>query len=461
MAPDASLSSISIDGGGDTGDTGFEPQDTSSAIDTGGDSADGSLAIGDEPAEGGPEATPAADLDPNAAPTVTDSPAITEGRLSPAAKTALTELAKTQPKLAKSIKNALFEADALRRQIPGGVNEVKQMQERLEQFGGPEAIAKSHEELQYFNDLDSQFTAGDPRFIQAMIETPEGQQGFVKLAPAMLEKYKELAPEVHDSYVAKQQYQGMLDSDLKFSIVRIKDALDRLPDSPEKQAAMSQWEPLAVYYNNVMDKAMKKVEAPKFAPTREQQGPDEKAQFQQEKMQFERDRWTSEATGSAERLINSELTRIAAARGFNTQQKAALLELGVSRLQKALKTLPKFNETAGRFFSNKDKNGYMRHVNSAYQQHIPAVFKAAADSLQSKPSVNGTAVPKNGAAQPGQATPVNGQAPNGTARAAQGFQWVGAVPNKTLVDTVRTSSEMIRNGQAILLDGKRVQWRKM
>ena len=386
-------------------------------------------------------------------PIATDSPAIVDGKLSPSAKAELQTLAKTSPKLAKSIRAALFESDAMRKELPRGLKEVTELREQLNQFGGPEAIAKTREELSYFSDLDQQFTTGDPRFIQAMIDTPEGQQGFLKLAPAMLDKFRELSPEMHESYVAKQQYQGMLDSDLKFSIVRMRDAIDRMPDSPEKAAALEQWGPLASYYNGILEKANRKVEAPKPAVV-QNQGADERAQLENDRAQFTRTQWSSEATSAAKSLIDAELSRIASTRKLTDTQKAAVLELGVGRLKKALAAMPNFNTTAQRHLASKDKAGFLRHVTSAYKQQIPVVLRAAADAIVAQ-----KATPKI-AATSGTPAAKPSAIPGSTAKPAEGFSWVNAMPVKTTIDFGKTNGEMIRNGRAILTGGRRVQWRQ-
>ena len=420
-------------------DAGAPPVTDNTPVDTGIDAGTDTPDTDDDPAPTDP-----------AAPAVADSPAIVDGHLSASAKTALQDLAKTSPKLAKSIRSALFEADALRREIPGGLKEINQLREQVQQFGGPEAIAKTREELNYFNDLDQQFTKGDARFIQAMIDTPEGQQGFLKLAPTMLDKFRELAPEMHDSYVARHQYQGMLDSDLKFSIVRMKDAIDRMPDSPEKAAALGQWGPLATYYNDILEKANRKVEAPKpsAAPDRTN---DEHVQFENEKATFMRGQWNTEATASIKNIIDSEVARVAKSRGFTDTQKAALFELSVGRMAKSVKGMAGYNDTAQRYFGNKDKSGFLKHVSSAYQKNAPAIIRASADMIATK-----KAVPKpNGAP----VVPPVRPAITATAKPAQGFTWVNASPNKTTIDFGKTNADMIRAGKAVLAGGRRVQWK--
>ena len=68
--------------------------------------------------------TPDSDDEPGptdpAAPAVADSPAIVDGKLSASAKTALQDLAKSSPKLAKSIRSALFEAMPFAARFPVG-----------------------------------------------------------------------------------------------------------------------------------------------------------------------------------------------------------------------------------------------------------------------------------------------------------------------------------------------------
>ena len=424
-------------------DAGAPPVSDNTPVDTGIDAGTDTPDTDDEPAPTDP-----------AAPAVADSPAIVDGHLSASAKTALQDLAKTSPKLAKSIRSALFEADALRREIPGGLKEINQLREQVQQFGGPEAIAKTREEVSYFNELDQQFTKGDPRFVQAMIDTPEGQQGFLKLAPTMLEKFRELSPEMHDNYVARQQYQGMLDSDLKFSIVRMKDAIDRMPDSPEKVAALDQWGPLANYYNGVLEKANHKVEPPKPAAAPDTTN-DERAKFENEKTQFVRNQWNTEATGSIKSIIDGEVARVAAARKLTDTQKAALFELSVGRLSKSVKGVAGYNDTALRFFANKDKPGFLKHITGTFQKNAPAIIRAAADAIvaqKSMPKPNGAPV----------VPPVRpGAAPSGaTAKPAQGFTWVNAMPNKTSINFSKTTQSMILQGRAILDNGKHVQWKQ-
>ena len=412
-------------------------------IDAGGETPDGTADSTDEP---GP-------IDP-ATPDATDGPAISEGKLSKSAKAHLAELGKTAPKLANSIRRSLFEADAIKREVPGGLKEITQLREQLDQYGAPEAIAKTREELNYFSKLDQQFTTGDPQFVQAMLDTPEGQQGFLKLAPVMLERFRELSPEAHDVYVAKQQMASPEATEFYLAGVRMTDLLESIPSDPQaleqwRQKAIQQFNGMAKFFTSISDRANKKVEAPKAAP--QQQAPDERAQFNQEKEKFVRDQWNSEATTSAKSMIDAEINKLATARKFTDTQKAALLELGVGRLTKALKADPKFGSVAQRHFANKDKDAFLRHVTGMYRNQIPNVLRSAADAIQAN-----KAAPKAG---PVAVVPKPGAAPAATAKPDAGYRWVNARPDKSTIDFSKTNGLMIREHKAVLTNGNRIQWR--
>jgi len=399
---------------------------------------------------------PPAPTDPTT-PSATDGPAVSDGKLTQAGREELQRIAKTNPKLARSIRSALLEADAFRRELPGGLKDLATMRQQMEEYGGPDAIAKTREELNYFSQLDEQYTAGDPRFIQAMIDTPEGKQGFLKLAPAMLDKFREISPEFHDVYVAKYQAQNMVDSDLRYNIVRMKDMIDRMPDSPEKTGVLQEWAAVGNYYNAVVARASAKPEVPKSAAPQEQ-GQDERAKFESEKQAFTRKQWTTEATATATTMVNSEVDRIAAARKLTSTQKAVVLELGVARLTKKLAGIPSFGLAAQRYLANGDQAGFLKHVTSAWRTSIPNVFREVADSVVAKAagSTPGKAAPTvNGsAAQPKVAAPI-------TAKPSEGYSWVNAQPHKTTIDFAKTNGLMIREGKAVLTSGKRVQWRAL
>lgn len=385
--------------------------------------------------------------DPSA-PNVSDGPAIVNGRPSEAMRTTLAEIAKTNPQLAKDLKRSALELDAIRKVVPGGLKEVNQLRQQMEAMGDPEAITQTRDELKYFSDLDSQFTAGDPRFVQAMIDTDEGKAGFIKLAPAMLEQYKTLAPEAHSAYVAKQEFERLRDGDYALWMNRMFDFLQSPPTDPAGVAAWQErafvpFMELKKHYDSVNADRQKQVAPPVTkAPV---QDTSERDKFQQERLQFDRTQFSTAASAEAEKVIAAELDRLTAARKLTPSQRDAVRELGVSRLRAALGKVPKFNETASKHFGKRDKDGYLRHVQSAYREIVPGVLKAAADAI----------VVSKGVRPAPSAVTQSGR----TATSPVQINMIKP-PDKSLIDFSRTDGTMIREGRAILLSGKEAKWRR-
>ena len=161
------------------------------------------------------------------------------GKLSADVKQTLAEIKAKNPALANQLQRALFKSAEVDRVLPGGIRQAQELQKQIAEWGGPEKVKQTREELAYFSDLDSQFTAGDPRFISAMIETPAGQEAFQKLAPAMFDKYLEMNPEGYGAYVSKVFTADMVQEGIPLALERLQDFIG---DNPK---AMEVWKKLA------------------------------------------------------------------------------------------------------------------------------------------------------------------------------------------------------------------------
>jgi hypothetical protein len=124
-----------------------------------------------------------------------DAPAIKDGILNEATKAHLDALKVTDPKLAKALRDALFSNDRYAKAIPGGIKEYQALTKALEPVGGVEGLQQTLQQVDYFNGIDAAFTAADPKFVEALTDTPEGSEAFQRLAPAMIEKFKALNPD--------------------------------------------------------------------------------------------------------------------------------------------------------------------------------------------------------------------------------------------------------------------------
>lgn len=416
MADEAVLDAP-LEAGLDTGDTGADL----------GDSPDGA----ESPDADAPQ--PDGDQPPGDV-----GPVIQGGKLSAAAKATLEEIRAKDPRLAKELKTALFQAESFRREVPGGVRELREMRQHIEALGGSEGIQRTQQELQYWNDLDQQFTAGDPRMIEAMTDTPEGQQAFIKLAPQIFNKYSELDQDGFASYVAK-----VFEADANAAGIPL--LLERLGDFiGENPRAQEYLQKLGQYFGRLHTLANKPVTPKTAAPS----GNDRDRELTEREQNLTRTEWRGEAISERMKVFNAEWSRLTAGRKLSDVQQAAVKELYASRLKRSVDGIPGFNDTLQRYFANNDRNGFTRYLNSVHTKEIPKALRAAMDAI----------VPSKPGPKPAPAGAPQKQRP--PAAIDKGYQWSANLPDKTKVDYTKTTGTMIRAGKAILIGGARVQWKR-
>jgi len=404
----------------------------------------------DTPDTGAPEAgeepaaeTPAApDAERPAAAAEGAASAIVDGkRLSEAAKATLAEIKARDPRLAAQIKSALFEQDALRRAVPGGLKEVSELRTTLETLGGKEGIARLEAERAEWTALDEQYIRGDARFIESIATT--NPEAFQKLAPAAFQKFAELNPEGYAAYMGQVFVADLQQEGIPLALERLQDFIS---DNPR---ALEVWKKLAAYVNRVGTFASKSV-APAASKAKPEAADERERAIAEREATLTRTEWRAEADRERLGVYQPEWKRLTEGRKISDDQRAAIEELYVSRLAAALKRNPNFNSTIDRYFQAKDRAAYVRYMASIYKQEIPRALRSAIDSvLPAKPGPAKSAAPAQAAA------------PNAApGQPASGYTWAAAAPPKDQIDVTRTTMDMIREGRAVLLGGKRVQWKK-
>lgn len=391
----------------------------------------------DEGTEGQQSEDGVTDTDPAQNDTA-DAPPVKDGKLSAAAKTHLEALKATDPKLAKALTTALFANDRFARAVPGGLKEVQALRSALEPLGGVEGLQEVQQKLGYFSTIDEQYTAGDPRFIEALTDTPEGQEAFTKLAPIMIQKFREFHPEGFNAMVCSTIVADMMQDRIPLMLERLQDFIGENPKAQEVLNSISAW------VNKVDGFAKKQVAAPQRTPDNNKQS---EALTQREMEQQGRE-WRFEAKSRQDAVFQSEWDRLTAGRKLSAVQIADIKEQFGFKGKAALDAVPNFNANAQKYFKAKDQAGYLRHIQSTYQQVLPRVLKQVFDKVvPSKPG-------------PRVAAPGTKAAPAAAAPGVRGPSMVAAMPSKDQVDFDRTSPDMIRQGRAMLKTGNIVQWRK-
>jgi hypothetical protein len=384
--------------------------------------------------------------------------AIENGKINPAAKAVLDEIKAKSPALEKQIRNALIRQDVFAREF-GSVQDVKAKiagyEATINELGGADGVAKTKEDLAYFNDIDQQFTAGDPRFIEALVASPEGKASFLKVAPAMIEKYASMHPEGFDSYLAGKMKAQFDQSGLGTTLREMKYFIDRIPDSPEKNEVLDRWsQTVAGTFNPVVEKAGKQVAAPKIEGVQDAPARDdgrETALTQREQSVKNQEyglTWKSELTG----VVGPALTKLRTERGFNSTTEAAIKELFASRFDKVVAAK---GQNAAKFFKAGDKAGYQNAIRALFREEAPKTLASVVDHFA--PAKAGK---KPAAAAPGVRQSENG-VPVKAPIAEAGWKNLTVKPGIAEIDFDRTRNlgpNAYSNGQAVLKDGRKVKF---
>jgi hypothetical protein len=371
-----------------------------------------------------------------------ESPVVDGKRLSEAAKTTLAEIKAKNPALANQLRTALFERDALQRQFPGGVREVAQLKTELEQYGGVDGVKKIHEGFQEFTRLDQEFASGDPKFVDAMATGDPA--AFQKLAPVVFGKFAELNPEGFASYVC-----GVINTDaaangIPLLLARMQDQLEA-GNTAKAQELHGQ---LVQYFERLSTAAKKPVVAP--AQPKAAANPEfetREKQLAEREQEITRNEWVRSVNEERTKVFDDQLKSLTAGRKLSDQQRAAIETLYSDAMIKAVGKIPNFQKNVEAYFKAKDKAGYLKYLGSVYKAEIPKALKAAVGAiLPSKPG-------------PRPAPSVTPAVPGRPAAAADGFVMVAKHPEAHEINMALTDMRMFKSHQAVLNDGRRVQWR--
>ncbi len=374
--------------------------------------------------------------------------AVTEDgkRLDEKARATLEELKAKDPALASAFRRALFEADGFRRALPGGLQEVQELRETVEQLGGEPGIREVQEKLAGWDSFDNQYMAGDPKALEFMLSTPESQQAFMKLAPMAFNKFEELNPEGYASYLCQRIVGDAGANDIPVAMKLAQHFL-QMGDAAQ---ATEQFNKIVQWMGGLEATAKKPVNQPQTKAPSAQDDPRFK-ELEQKDLERTREDWRQATMKDADSIYTSELNRLLAGRKITDQQREDIQHRVDTKLGLRAKEQ---NQTLDRYFQVRDKDGFLKFTKSFSQKNIPALVREAVDRyVPTKPGPK-VQTPQNGA-------PVRPPLQNG-AKPAQGFAFVQQMPSRDQIDWNNpfNSLQNIKLGRAVTLDGKRVTWRK-
>lgn len=453
-------------GGGDTGGAGGSTETALATTDTTEEST--ALTIQD-PAEVSTEET---DLEPYQP--------LRDGKPSRTTAAAIALIKQSHPQVAKAIPRALAMEARIRSMVPQGVNpfdEFKRLQRVEKDLGGQRGIADIRKELAEIEELDQLYARSDPRMLDIMTSTPDGERAFSKMAPfipgklkklpggpaaiismapAIYDLHRELAPNSYNRYMA-----SMIRSDMRNGTVNIggrdmvvdlevqfRRLASLIPSDSEigKQALTL----VQAYMDRLMDLSSL---TPEAMPAETNTGTDtgreeltrERQELANEKRAIVLQGWKNASDQAKDKLFQSAWAELSKGKKISPVDREDIEARFWLRLPKAMAQVPGFDQSLKEFWESDDRDGYLRYLQGLHAQQVPRVLKA--EIVRRFPQAAGTQAAVT------QVTP-------GTQRGAldSGFKRVASAPVMNSVNMRVTSTEMWKQGKAVLKDGSKVQW---
>lgn len=360
------------------------------------------------------------------------------GILRPDAKAALDELKVKNPDLASAIKRALYRESDLNKELPNGIKEVREIRQTIEQFGGVDGIKERVETARAADELDQHYYAGDPKFLDGMTNTDEGKAAFLRVAPMAIDRFAQMNPEGFGAYFSSVFQNSINELGLGNSLSMVE-YLTR-----GNQEIQQYFAPIKQFFDGVKENAKKPIISQK-APGAQPADQREQSLKQKEQELTARE-WQSVRESAKNEAYRSEFERMTAGRKVSADAKGEIEEFFNIKIGQMLKG--RAGEVKGavdRYFAAGDRDGYNKYFQSLYKQVIPEAMRyAVAKVMPGKPGPQANGTP----AVPAKAAP----------KATDGYEMIASKPDVNEIDHQRRTREMWVKNQAVLKDGRKVQW---
>lgn len=312
-------------------------------------------------------------------------------KLNPTAKAKLDEIKAENPRLAKELRAAAFDAAALRKEFPEGIREAVALKQEFEALGGKEGVESLQGEVEDWRGLDKDFKAGDPKFVEDI--AAGNPDAFLKIAPSVLNKYAEMDPDGFSGHVGRIVTSDMASHDLPLQMrLMARDLFDggspqldgqgRITNVKDGMNGLAEgWAKIAGYMDRMSTLAAKqgkKVELGKQDDSQLTERERNVAASEQRAMVSE---WTSERGKIEDSLLEREWKKLSTGRKLTPTQQGTIKELYEVTRDRMVNADKAGKDKVGRFASAKDKEGYRRFISGAYGNIVPKALKAAFDKI--------------------------------------------------------------------------------
>lgn len=365
-------------------------------------------------------------------------------------KSHLTEIAKTNPKLANLLQNAIYTSSTFLREVPGGIKEIKELKTTIEDLGGIDEIknlSNIHKNLvEEQETIDSQAREGNPQVLDTLVEVA-GPEGFSKLMPNALSKWASADSQGYSHEISKIMVNAMregglvADLNLAFKMLRLNN-----PEATKE--AMDCLNRCAEWANGIHKIAINAPERPKVDPkiAEQQQGiENEKAQLFNQKFSNEFGTWRNGEIVKAVKTLSGN-------KSLTDYQMNTLGSRIIEDIKIVLTSDPEYMKNLQRLYNSRNMEELQKFTRARTMKLLPEVAKKAYRSLFSNPTA-----PKKAAATTATTTTAAAVATPPTTKGWTKID-VSKAPSPDEIDNKKTSFDMKFARQAILKNGQKVYW---
>lgn len=382
-------------------------------------------------------------------------------KLSPTAKAKLDEIKAENPRLAKELRAAAFDASALRKEFPEGIREAVALKQEFEALGGKEGVAEAQKTISEYDSLVEAYNSGSPTFVDEMIKASEG--AFLKACPTVLSKYAEMDPDGFSGHVGRIVVSDMNQADIPLQMRLMArdlfeggspqlDGQGRIANVKDGMHGLAEgWAKIAGYIDRMSTLASKQGKKTDLGAKDDTQLTEREQRVQQAEQTAMVSEWKGERSKIESSLLDREWKKLTAGRKLTQTQLGTIKELYEVTRDRMSNADKAGKDKVSRFLAAKDKEGYRRFVSGAYGNIVPKALKAAFDKIvTTKPGPKTVTTP---VAKPGVKTAATYD--------ATGFVRSATKPDKNSVNWQMTNSirgKKPGDGKFIMRDGSKVMY---
>lgn len=316
-------------------------------------------------------------------------------------------------------------------------------------------IQQIRDKMAEFEEIDLLFYSGDPRMLDGMTADEQGKSAFAKLAPAMMAKFREIAPNAYAAafarlFLGSMKYDMLTDSqgnaveeaDIPLRLRRLAAAIPE-----DNLLARAEVNALSNFVWRLQEMAKLAPEVFVKDPAVSAKNDEREQRLNQREQDQRRREWEADQAVLASQIIMPVWNQITKGLNLSATAKEKINSLYSRRYDLAVRAKePNAGENRKSYIESNDRDGYL-----AYEKYLQETFGIPALKTEMKEWREETA-PKKLRTGADPAPPLPG-GPR-VASPPAGFAKVPSRPPTNVIDYSKGTIEMARNKQAVL----RVPW---